>query len=90
MHAEAGQISTLLADWSPSVVRRLHETSLQETMFKNLLFDGIRVEYLNTQPSILLPASDDKRYVWKVEDEYLAGIEKIKSGLNSESKKLIW
>ena len=58
----------------------LCEFSLQETMFENLLFDdldGIHVEDLNTQPSILLHQSNDERYVWKVEDEYVVGIEKI-------------
>ena len=71
----------------------LCESSVEGTMFEGLLFDdldGIQVEELNMQPSIIFPASDDKRYVWKLEDDYVAGIVKIKFGLHSESKTVVW
>ena len=71
----------------------LCESSVEGTMFEGLSFDdldGIQVEELNMQPSMLLSASDDKRYVWELEDDYVVGIAKIKVGLNSESKTVVW
>ena len=62
-------------------------------MFEGFLFDdfdGIHVEELNMQSSILLPTSYDEIYVWKVEDDYMVVIAQIQVGFNSESKKVLW